>query len=118
MKLMQRAMVARYRMIVALAAITAFAAPALASEASMGTVYGVLAHDTGNAFFYQTGTRTARPACATEDRWVFGITTPTGQAMMATLLTAYATGRNVTIQGTGVCSVWSDTETVQSIQAW
>ena len=38
--------------------------------------------------------------------------------MMATLLTAYATGRNVTIQGTGVCSVWSDTETVKSVQAW
>ncbi|MFK0298748.1 hypothetical protein ACIQTU_05970 [Brevundimonas sp. NPDC090276] len=118
MKLVQRAMVARYRMIVALAAVTAFAVPAMASQASMGTVYGVMAHDTGNAFFYQTGTRTTRPTCATEDRWVFGIATPTGQAMMATLLTAYATGRNVTIQGTGVCSVWPDTETVQSIVAW
>lgn len=109
---------ARRRTAGALAAIIASAAPASASDQSLGTVWGILVHDAGKVFFYQRGTRTARPSCATQDRWVFDVTTTTGQAMLATLLTVYAADRPVTVNGTGVCTDWGDTETVQAIQAW
>lgn len=102
----------------ALAIISLLTSPTLASDAAIGTTYGILAHDTGRIFFYQTGSRTARPTCATEDRWVFDIKTSTGQATLAVLLTAHANNRNVTIQGTGQCSEWPDTETVRSVQVW
>lgn len=87
----------------ALAIAPLFTSPTLASDAATGTIYGILTHDSGNIFFYQTS-RTARHACATEDRWVFDAKTPTGQAMLAVLLTAHANERNITIQGTGQCS--------------
>lgn len=76
-----------------------FTSPTLASDAATGTIYDILTHDSGNIFFNQTGSRTARPACATEDRWVFDAKTPTGQAMLAVLLTAHANERTLLFKG-------------------
>lgn len=89
---------------------------AQAGEAGLGTPSGLLVHDMGGAFFYHAGPRTNRPSCATEDRWVINVSTPAGQAIYAAVLTAIASGRKITVQGTGACSFWGDTESVQSIQ--
>lgn len=91
---------------------------AQAGEAGLGKPSGLLVHDQGGAFFYHDGPRTNRPSCATEDRWVINVSTPAGQAMYAAVLTAIASGRKITVHGTGACSFWGDTESVQSVQVF
>nr|WP_295238482.1 hypothetical protein [uncultured Brevundimonas sp.] len=89
---------------------------AQAGEAGLGKPSGLLVHDQGGAFFYHDGPRTNRPSCATEDRWVINVATSAGQAMYAAVLTAVASGRKITVHGTGTCSFWGDTESVQFVQ--
>lgn len=84
---------------------------AWASSAGYGNVSGIVSQDGGKTFFVQSGNRSARPACATADRWVFNLTNAGGPGMMATILTAYSLGKPVTVLGTGTCDVWPDTET-------
>jgi hypothetical protein len=72
----------------------------------------------GKVFFDLGTTRTTLPACATPtpNRWVFKAATTDGQAMLATLLTLRGLGKQVSVQGTGTCPDWADTETVQKLQ--
>jgi len=63
-------------------------------------------------YFNQNGTRTGQPACATQNRWSINTTTAKGQAMLSVLLTAYASGKPISIQGTGDCRDWPDTESI------
>lgn len=59
---------------------------------------------------------TGSPSCATEtDRFVVSPSTPGGMAMIANLLSAYATGATVTITGNGACDVYPDMETIYSV---
>lgn len=83
-----------------------------ASNSNPGVVGGVTVQENARAFFSQAGARTARPACATIDRWAFSLANPSGQGMLAAILTAYSLGRPVSVVGTGTCDVWPDTETV------
>lgn len=83
-----------------------------ASSAGDGLISGIITQRSGQTFFIHSGARSARPACSVADRWVIDNTTPAGQAMLSTLLTAYSTGRQVRIEGTGNCDVWGDTESV------
>lgn len=86
--------------------------PAAASFAQAGTItsFGV---EQGKVFFITNGQRGPMPACGTVQRWVFNGATAQGQAMMSALLTYYATGKQVIVQGTGACADWSDTESVE-----
>lgn len=62
----------------------------------------------GTAFFFHSGTRSNVPTCQSSsfpDRWNFDATTPTGQAMLATLLSAYHAHKLLTVDGTGSCSI-------------
>ena len=94
-------------------ALLAVSAPAVAGSSALGSITGVLPHSSGGLFFAQTGTRSAAPSCATViQRWVINVTTAEGQAMAAALLTAYMAHKRITVQGTGDCGVWADTETV------
>lgn len=92
------------------------AQPALASNNSAGQITYLQTRSNGIVIFYMTGTRTTPPACATQARWTFDANSTGGQAMLATLLTAYARRDLVAVWGTGTCLVWSDTETVSFMQ--
>lgn len=59
-----------------------------------------------------TGEYIAQPACATSGYWAINTETEQGKAMLTLLLTAYATEKNVTLLGTGNCSLRPDMETV------
>lgn len=88
------------------------ATPAMASNSSVGSISIVLPHSAG-LFFNQSGSRTSTPTCHTAGtRWVINTGTPQGQAMAAALLTAYSLGKRISVQGTGNCSLWGDTESV------
>jgi hypothetical protein len=67
----------------------------------------------GVAFFWHNGTRSTPPACDTQGRFAFNVTTPVGQAALSGLLTAFASHKPVAITGTGACTDWSDSETMQ-----
>lgn len=95
--------------------LLAMASRAWASSSGSGLVSGILM-TSQTAFFNHSGTRSTRPSCATIDRWAFDSSTAGGQSLLATLLTAYATGRQISVLGTGTCSIWGDTETVAYIQ--
>lgn len=69
--------------------------------------------DDHSVLFEQSGSRSNVPGCGANlpTRWAFDPTTPIGQSMMATVLTAEALHKQVTISGSGDCSVHYDTET-------
>jgi hypothetical protein len=66
-------------------------------------------HD-GPSHVLVTGTWNARPACATIGWWAFDTDTSHGKALLATLLTAKATGKNVMLWGSGTCALRPDME--------
>ncbi len=86
---------------------------AAAGTAAAGRVTGILPTNAGAAFFNDDGARTGVPSCAQANtaRWVVNDSTPAGQAMLSTLLTAYSLGRTITVTGTGTCDVDGSTET-------
>lgn len=70
----------------------------------------------GVVLFTSDGSRSQTPTCHTmPNRWAFDATTPAGQAMLSVILTAYSSGKRVDVHGTGLCSAWLDTETVEFI---
>lgn len=55
------------------------------------------------------------PACQSASfpkRYALDASTIAGQTYASGLLTAYALGKKVSIQGAGTCDIWWDTETV------
>ena len=99
----------------AVSGILGCAAPALAAGSGSGFIVGVNS-ELGNGKFQTNGGHPNAPACATTGRWAVDVTTPAGQAMWSTVLTAYSQNRPVTVGGTGQCNVWGDSETVQWVQ--
>jgi hypothetical protein len=91
------------------------AAPAEASSADSGYASRILTTTDGRAYFEHDGTRSARPACATMTRWVIDTTTPTGQAMLANLLSAQARHAKIYLSGAGNCGLWADSEMATGI---
>jgi hypothetical protein len=85
--------------------------PAGASTVGGGVVTGIYVNGGGVALIDTTGTRTTPPACSTS-YWAFSISTTTGQAMLAQLLTAMHTKSPVDLVGTANCSAWPDRETI------
>jgi hypothetical protein len=69
---------------------------------------------TGAFFVYINGVSgQSPPACATSTgRFVANSTIAAGQAQVAVILSALARGATVSIQGSGACDVWPDTETI------
>lgn len=58
------------------------------------------------------GSYNARPDCATSGYWAVNTDTPQGKAILSLLLTANATGKEVSFFGTGNCSLRPDMETL------
>lgn len=94
--------------------------PANASTAGFGSISTVYATQNGAVIFTLNGTsRTTPPACqnsSVPDRWTIDASTVAGQAQVAVLLNAQASGKRIWIYGTGSCSIWIDTETVWVFQ--
>jgi hypothetical protein len=65
--------------------------------------------------FRLEGTWPNKPACATEGWWAFDGNTAAGKALLATLLTAQATGRPIVAWGHDSCNLRSDMETAVQI---
>jgi len=95
--------------------LSSLASPVQASDASVGYISEISIMNSGIIMFNSSGTRTATPSCHTGGhplRWAFNGTTAAGQAKLAALLSAKGMGKPIKIYGTGACSDWSDTETV------
>ena len=70
----------------------------------------------GAVLVYTSGSRTGTiPACGVTQpqRFALDSTTPAGKAQLAGILTAFAAGKPVVIVGTGTCSVFFDSETIE-----
>lgn len=99
----------------AIAGMLGYAATAVAGGSGSGFIVGINS-EAGSGKFQTNGGHPNAPACATTGRWAVDVTTPAGQAMWSTILTAYSQNRPVTVGGFGQCNVWPDSETVQWVQ--
>lgn len=87
-------------------------APAQASTQTGVHVTNFIPNNAGVLLFYVDVGRTDAPACSLSPiTWTINITTPAGQTMAASLLTAMVSGLTVDIGGTGVCE-FSGSESV------
>ena len=84
------------------------------SVASPGTLSMIIVWSGGQFIVTTSGARTSIPTCAANQpaRFALDSTTAAGKTQAAVLITAYSTGKQVTIVGTGACDVVADTETV------
>ena len=98
------------------AALLCLCSEAEAGSATAGQISGILSHRQGRLFFRHNGVRSGTPACSTINRWVIDTTTAAGQSMAATILSAYALGKSVQIEGTNECGLWGDTESVNYVE--
>lgn len=103
------------RLVIFLAGTIVPSAPVVASTSSAGIVSHLIVEN-GLVFFDQSGARTATPACATVQRWVFNASTAQGQAMLSAILTFEARRAQMTVFGTAACGDWGDTESVLYIE--
>lgn len=73
----------------------------------------------GAFFVYVNIAPTGGPSCATygqtSQHFVVNPNAAIGTSLIATILTACSTGHNVQINGSGLCDIWSDTESIASI---
>ena len=82
---------------------------------SAGTETGTISPDwniygDGNIFFYLSGTHANSP-CSMVERWAFDTTTPVGKSFYSAFLTAYSTGKEISLTGNGTC-IHGNTEEV------
>jgi hypothetical protein len=82
----------------------AISTPGQASIASGGRVTAYFVDDSGLVLFDTDGSRTATPVCAgPKNNFSFRADTVAKQAMFASIVTAWSTGRTVLIGGAGTC---------------
>ncbi|AJP70586.1 hypothetical protein TS85_00185 [Sphingomonas hengshuiensis] len=92
--------------------------PASASYSQFGSISLIHGMPNGAMIFTHDGARTATPSCATgatATRWAINATTDGGKLQASMLLSAYALNKKIVVLGTGTCSAWGDTETVDYI---
>ena len=69
----------------------------------------------GGSHLTINGTYNALPGCTAGVWWAFDTDTSTGKVMLATLLTAKATGKNVILWGSGTCALRPGMETLVQV---
>ncbi|MBY0572346.1 MAG: hypothetical protein K2P84_01590 [Undibacterium sp.] len=90
---------------------------AFAGSSSEGLVTIPLATDYG-AFIFSAGTPTNKPSCstATAGNYAVNLNTAGGRAIQALVLTAYANGKSLRVDGKGICeSIQTDRESVNYV---
>jgi len=92
-------------------------AGAEAGNSASGTVTQIIitnAGGTGNlgvGLFTLTGSKVSAPACNTiGNRWAIDLGASGGKAAYAAVLAAYLSGKTLSVNGTGDCGIWGDTE--------
>lgn len=101
-------------------ALEILAAPATATAG--GSDYGYVKNvsmGNGGYFYFTVDSNRILPApCATSynGRWAFNASTPAGQVLMASILTAYSSHIKIAVTGGGYCNTWPDSEDVAFIQ--
>jgi hypothetical protein len=100
-----------------LAALTAFSPLlSMAGSAAPGILSDAYVMSTGVAMVISNGARSGAPACATVyNRFAVDATTAAGKAQLAALLAAFTSGKPVEIVGTGACTAWPDTESINFV---
>ena len=83
-----------------------------------GTIASVLVRASdGLTYVLMNGAASGQPACATNPYWIImNETSDAGHKQYAMLLTAQASGAQITIFGNGTCTRWGDGEDINSIQ--
>ena len=97
-----------------LVALTLSASAALAGTQGPGVITSVSIDSGGVSFFTVHAPFVNSPACNTLMRWAIP-NTSAGQSSLSLVETAYATGKLVTVTGTGSCSTWGDSESFSSL---
>jgi len=95
----------RARLSIALAVVClGLATPAAFAGTAVGKVYDPYFMYDGTVIVYVNGTHNSPPACATQvGRFIVDATTPAGKVLLSGLLTAYTTGKTVSVVGAGTC---------------
>lgn len=104
------------RTVVTFAAL-AVCVPVQAGTAAGGKVTSLIPANTSYSFV-TNGTRVSVPSCATgaPNNWVIDMSTPSGQGIAASIITAFSLGKSMDIQGTGTCpAVQPNVEAVQFV---
>lgn len=92
---------------------------ASASSATAGYISNIVVLSNGVTIFDTSGTRSTPPACqgpTVPRRFAIDSNTTQGQAKLAVLLTVYSLKRQVVVTGSGACSLYYDTETVDHFE--
>jgi hypothetical protein len=107
------------RAIVRIATTLCLTFAALAGSANAGSSTGTVTQImvvTGDVVTFSAGVHQGKPACSTAaDDWALSLTTASGKAMYALLLSAQSQGKPITVLGTQACTAWPDRETPQYI---
>ena len=92
-------------------------AQADASVASGGRITAYFVDEAGLVLFDTDGSRTEKPACAhpQKNNFAFRADTLQSQAMFASIVTAYSTGKTVIVGGKGICTPNLDVETAGNV---
>lgn len=70
----------------------------------------------GLHYFFMSGTASNKPSCAINTYWMIkDENSLAGKSQFSMVLTAYASGKTVRIDGTGACTRWSDGEDINVI---
>ena len=101
----------------ALIALMAFSTQASAGITGSAKVRSALPLQTvDKVFFWIDKAIVGTPACNTQQRYVINYAAPGGPALYSAVLTALTTGAAVTIEGTGNCTSWGDSEGVNWVR--
>lgn len=101
----------------AFSALSIVGSQAQASDADWGYITAIYSTSNGAVLFNISGNRTALPSCQgtyAPTRFAINASTPNGQTQLSVLMTAYALRKRINIHGLGSCTIWGDTETVDS----
>lgn len=97
-----------------LLAALALAQPAWAGSSEFGQITGIGSSGNGVNWFTMSSGHQNAPACQgrhVANRWAMNTNSSGGQALWATILTAYSLRKQVYVVGTTVCTDLGDTET-------
>lgn len=103
-----------YINILALCLVLLFSSFSVQAGNGSGKVTQLMPH-AGDVVFFSLGGEHANPPKCSSTAWSISLSTHTGRAMYALLLSAHTQGLRVQVQGTGDCSAWPDRETAHYI---
>lgn len=93
-------------------------ANSLSASTQTGKIVSIHVREDGLHWFYVSGRRTTKPACATnsESYWMIKNENSTaGKSQLSVLLSAHMAGKEVVIQGSDTCIRWADGEDISTV---